>query len=71
MLIISSKCIESKVLYTPTIAKNNDIDINLMVQTQIELFNWFKFQVNGYNYIRELNKFMEKWDLIINNHNLA
>jgi len=35
MMIIASKMNESKILYTPRIAKNNKIDVERMVGTEM------------------------------------
>ena len=70
MLIISSKCIESKILYTPTIAKNNNIEVNLMNSTEVQMLIWFKYQVNSYNYIKVISQYMAKWDALVSQSNL-
>lgn len=52
MLIISSKSIETKVIYTSAIAANNHFEYKAFLEMEIEVLMWFKFRVNTYNFVR-------------------
>jgi hypothetical protein len=65
MLIISSKLNETKILYTPVMARKSKIAPQKMEEMEVAVMVWFKFKVNAYNYVRVLIEYMREWDEMV------
>jgi hypothetical protein len=61
-LVVSSKVNESKVLYTPKMAKSNRIDPLKLQEMELQIVIGCGFRVNGYNFARVVMEYMRMWE---------
>lgn len=62
MIIISTKALEPKVLYTSTVARNNRLNFQQTLQTECKIFDWFGHRISSHNFVRLASYYMNKWD---------
>lgn len=61
-MIISSKALERKVLYTSTVARNNKISFMDLLETEMKLLKFFKFRISSGNFVRAMNEYLKRWN---------
>lgn len=61
-MIISSKALERKVLYTSTVARNNKLSFLELLETELMLLKFFKFRISSYNFVRAMNEYLKRWN---------
>lgn len=62
MIIISTKALEPKVLYTSTVARNNKLSFQQTLETECMIFDWFGHRISSHNFVRLASHYMQKWD---------
>lgn len=61
-MIVSSKALERKVLYTSTVARNNKLSFVGLLDTEMKSLEFFKFKITSYNFVRAMNEYLKRWN---------